>query len=79
MALLLCSVDGEDYLLKYMPWMGGGVCDYQYKLFYLTPEGGEVVVQENSLRFDLIFSPDYAESHQFDPEAIASNRPAPLN
>ena len=72
MALLLCSVDGEDYLLKYMPWMGGGVCDYQYKLFYFTPEGGEVVVQENSLRFDLIFSPDYAESHQFDPEAIAA-------
>lgn len=72
MALLLCSLEGEDYLLKYTPWMGGGECEYRYELFYLTPDGREVVVQENSVEFDVIFSPDYADRHQFEPKAIAS-------
>ena len=29
-----------------------------------------VVVQENSVEFDLIFNPDYAGQHQYDPWAI---------
>lgn len=70
-SFFLCRLDGEDYLLQYTPWMGGGACDYRYKLFYLTPEGGEVVVRENSVEFDLIFSSDYTNRHRFDPEAIA--------
>lgn len=66
----LCQLDGADYLLKYSPWMGGGSCEYRYKLFYLTPEGEEVAVQQNSLEFDLIFDSDYASQHQYDPWAI---------
>jgi len=69
-AFFLCHVDGEDYLLRYVPYMGGGGCEYRYQLFYLTADGREVVVQENSLRFDLIFMPEYAEQHQYDPWAI---------
>lgn len=66
----LCRLDGEDYLLQYTPYMGGGSCEYRYKLFYLTTGGKEVVVQENLLEFDLIFAPDYEHLHQYDPEAI---------
>lgn len=69
-AVFLCRLDGEDYLLRYIPYMGGGVCDYSYQLFYLTADGGEVVVQENSVEFDLIFDPEYADGHQYDPWAI---------
>ena len=68
----LCQVDGKDYLLQYTPYMSGGDCCYTYKLFYLTPGGGEVVVQENKLEFDLIFAPWYADQHHFDPEAIVA-------
>lgn len=66
----LCRLDGEDYLLQYTPYMGGGSCEYRYKLFYLTTGGEEVVVQENAVDFDLIFDPAYAERHQYDPWAI---------
>ncbi len=69
-SIFLCRLDGEDYLLRYIPYMGGGSCDYRYQLFYLTAEGREVVVQENSVEFDLIFDPDYADRHQYDPWAI---------
>ena len=65
-----CRLDGEDYLLKYTPYMGGGACEYSYKLFYLKASGEEVVVQENSVEFDLIFNSDYADQHQYDPQAI---------
>ena len=52
-----CSCAGstvEDYLLQYNPYMGGGVCQYSYKLFYLQ-DGREVVVQESEVDFDIIF------------------------
>lgn len=69
-SVYLCRLGGEDYLLEYTPWMGGGSCEYRYKLFYLTASGEEVAVQENSVEFDLIFDPEYAEQHQYDPWAI---------
>lgn len=69
-SFFLCRQGGEDYLLRYTPYMGGGVCRYAYQLFYLAADGEEVVVQENSVEFDIIFSPDYAEQHQYDPWAI---------
>ena len=70
-ALFLCRVNGEDYLLQYNPYMGGGVCQYSYELFYLQ-DGREVVVQENQVDFDIIFNADYQEQHVFDPKAIAA-------
>ena len=70
-ALFLCRVNGEDYLLQYNPYMGGGVCQYSYKLFYLQ-DGREVVVQESEVDFDIIFNPDYEEQHIFEPKAIAA-------
>ncbi|MBD5154104.1 MAG: hypothetical protein HDT15_03245 [Oscillibacter sp.] len=65
--IFLCQMEGEDYLLEYSPYMGGGNCYYSYKLFYLTADGEEVVVQENSVEFDINFG---SAQHQYDPEAI---------
>ena len=66
-AFFLCRMEGEEYLLQYTPYMGGGSCYYSYKLFYLTANGEEVVVQENSVEFDINFG---SAQHQYDPEAI---------
>ncbi|MBD5161787.1 MAG: hypothetical protein HDT14_07220 [Oscillibacter sp.] len=69
-SFFLCRMEGEDYLLQYTPYMGGGSCYYSYKLFYLTASGEEVVVQGNSVDFDLIFDSSFADIHQYDPEEI---------
>lgn len=66
--LFLVQRDGEDCLLRYTPYSGGGACAYRYQLFYLQDDGAELV-QENSVDFDFNF--DREGSHQFDPRAIA--------
>lgn len=68
-ALFLCTLDGEDYLLRYRPAMYGGVGTYDYRLFTLE-NGTETVVRENSVEFDVNFQPWLHQS--FDPEAIAA-------
>lgn len=75
-AVFLCTLDGEDYLLRYNPYMQQGWCDYSYKLFTLTQDGEEQTVRENSLEFSiniaspLVFGGPYDGS--FDPEKIAA-------
>ncbi len=70
-ALFLCTLDGEDYLLRYNPYMAQGWCDYSYKLFTLSEDGNEQTLQENHLEFCInIGSPIYDGS--FDPEKIAA-------
>ena len=76
-AIFLCTLDGEDCLLRYNPWMGQGFAGYGYELF--TLEGGaENVVRENSVDFDINFempTPDGGVRDPrefFDPEAIAA-------
>ena len=59
-ALFLCTLDGEDYLLRYHPYMGQGWCTYRYELFTLE-NGEERVVREGAVDFDLNFE---AELHQ---------------
>ena len=67
-ALFLCTLDGEDYLLRYHPYMGQGWCTYSYKLFTLGRAGEENAVREGAVEFDLNFQP---EVHQgFDVNAI---------
>ena len=53
-AVFLCQMGGEDYLLQYVPYFGQMHGEYHYKLFYLGQNNGrEVVVQENSLDFQI--------------------------
>ena len=51
-SLFLCEQGGKDYLLRYLPGMWQGYCDYTYTLF--TLEGGvEHVVRSNTIEFDV--------------------------
>lgn len=68
-SIFLCTIDGEDYLLRYYPTMYQGVGTYRYELTALT-DVKETVMQYNSVDFDINFgSPVHAG---YDPEAIAA-------
>lgn len=69
-AYFACRVDGEDYLLRYLPTMYQGFATYAYELFFLDEAGEEQAVREGRVEFDINFgSPMHRE---FDPEAIAA-------
>lgn len=67
-SIFLCTLDEEDYLLRYRPTMHLGMCTYEYELSAF--EGNkERRVGYNKINFDINFvSPIYED---FDPEAIA--------
>ena len=68
-ALFLCTLDGQDYLLRYNPYMAQGFCDYRYELFTLK-DGSETLTLGNHAEFDINFgSPVHMG---FNPEAIAA-------
>ncbi len=68
-SIFLCTLDGEDYLLRYHPNMYQGVCSYSYNLSTLA-DGGETTVRRNSVAFDINFG---APIHNgFDAGAIAA-------
>lgn len=67
-AIFLCTLDGEDYLLRYHPTIYQGCCTYNYQLFTLSITGEEQVVREGSVDFDINFHPLMHQN--FDPEAI---------
>lgn len=76
-AVFLCTLDGEDFLLRYNPYMGQGIAGYGYDLY--TLEGGdENIIRENGLYFEINFgmpTPDGGvvdPAEMFDPEEIAA-------
>lgn len=69
-ALFLYRMDGEDYLLRYNPYMMQGGAHYAYQLFYIDENGGEVIVKENSVDFDISFGSSVHEHSGFDTNAI---------
>ena len=69
-AIFSCTIDGEDYLLRYNPTMYQGLCEYSYKLF--TLEGNrETAVERDYVSFDTNLG-TYVFSGEFDPEAIGA-------
>lgn len=68
-AYFACRVDGEDYLLRYLPTMYQGFATYTYELFFLDKAGEEQVVREGSVDFDLNFGPYH---QRFEPAEIAA-------
>ena len=68
-SIFLCTMDGEDYLLRYHPTMYQGTCMYDYTLSTLT-DNVETVVRSNSLYFDINFGSFLHDD--FDPEAIVA-------
>ena len=69
-AVFLCTLDGEDYLLRYHPTMYQGHATYEYELFTLE-NGRETVVKTGYVEFDINFHPLF-QYYDFDPEAIAA-------
>ena len=69
-SVFACQIDGEDYLLWYLPWMGQGCAGYSYRIFSLDGKGQEVPVREDSLEFDINFGDPF--HGDFDPAAIAA-------
>ena len=65
-----CRMDGEDYLLRYLPTMYQGFATYEYQLFFLDETGKEQVVREGRVEFDINFGSPMHE--EFDPAAIAA-------
>lgn len=47
----LCEEEGEQYLLQWTPYMISGSGSYQYRLFYLDEELGEMEVVSNTVDF----------------------------
>lgn len=68
-ALFLCTLDGEDYLLRYRPTMYQGNFSYSYELFFLK-DGVETTVQQKSISFDTNFSAPFHGT--FDPITISA-------
>lgn len=69
-SLFACTLDGEDYLLRYHPTMYQGFCTYNYQVFTLGETGEEEVLRENSVEFDINWGSPLG--HVFDPAAIAA-------
>ena len=68
--ILACRVDGQDYLLRYNPYMSTGLASYTYQLFYLDGNGEAVNVAQNEVEFNENFG---SPVHQyFDTAAIAA-------
>jgi len=68
-SIFAVKVDGEDYLLRYVPDIGTGIGWYMYELFSLDEDGEEVLLKRNEVEFDL----NFGGAHQsFDPAAIAA-------
>ena len=68
-AVFLCTLEGEDYLLQYNPYMGQGAAGYHYFLF--TLEGNtKKMVRENELYFEVNFGMPTPDGGVVDPEEI---------
>lgn len=67
-SLFALTLDGQDCLLWYQPWMGQGAGCYCYQLFSL--ENGWTVLRDGLVEFDVNFG-SFAHSY-YDPAAIAA-------
>ena len=68
-ALFLYQKDGQDYLLRYNPYMMQGGGGLRYQLFYIAEDGTEIVVNENTVYININF---YDTEHcNFDSKEIA--------
>lgn len=67
-ALFLCTLDEENYLLRYNPTLYQGMFFYSYELF--TLEGGHKTITHNQITFDVNFEAPFHS--EFNPEEIAA-------
>ncbi len=63
--LYLCRKDGQDYLLRYRPWIGGSYADYYWELQQFDDAGQPITIQRNSIKFSI-----NPEQYQFNVDEI---------
>ena len=69
-SIFALELDGQDYLLRYNPYMGQGWATYYYQIFSLNESGEEVLLKVDNVAFDVNFgSPVHMD---FDPAKIAA-------
>ena len=68
-SLFTLEMDGQDVLLRYIPYMGQGSATYAYQIFSLDETGNEQVLRENSVDFDINFGSPYHQG--FNAAALA--------
>lgn len=68
-SIFLCTLDGDDYLLRYHPTMYQGVGSYSYELSSFANQE-ETVVRWGEIDFDINFGSLMHDS--FEPEKIAA-------
>lgn len=70
-SLFACTLDGEDYLLRYQPAMFQGIGSYSYDLFSLNTENGaaEIIRQSDDVEFHVNFGSSAATG--FDGHDVA--------
>ena len=71
--LVLLTIGGQDYLMRYQPVMYHGDASCSYQIFYLDGQGREVVYRENQIDFCIHFDTAlHQNDFAFDPAAISS-------
>jgi len=68
-SLFALRMDGEDFFLRYNPYMSQGCAAYQFDLLTLDEQGRECVVHTQRVEFDVNFGSPVHQS--FDATAIA--------
>ena len=68
-AVFLTQAGDGDCLMEYTPTMYCGEATYAYRIFYLDGDGGEIVMDEDSVSFGINFMFD---DNSFDARALAA-------
>lgn len=66
-SIFACSIDGQDYLIRYLPAMYQGWAEYSLQVFSLNAVGGEQILHESGVTWDCNFR---MERPQYDEEAL---------
>ena len=69
--VVLLTINGLDYLMRYQPVMYQGNASYSYQIFHLNEQGGEEFYRQDTVDFSINFDPSLQESNAFHPIAIA--------
>ena len=64
--------DGKDYILDYMPGMWQGSAGYSYRMVSFNRQGEEVLLREDSVKFDLNFGMSAPYHESFDADAVGA-------
>ena len=69
--VVLLTINGLDYLMRYQSVMYQGDASYSYQIFHLNEQGGEEFYRQNTVDFSINFDPSTQEADGFHPLAIA--------